>query len=126
MSLTFTTREVSAGSPNKEIYSEHVVAHTYSYTMSRWPALNSDKCLVLLHEPLAASRDVVLLSCLVIRQRSGAAKYKSCSGVPHSELMKSGPGQERVGHTHWAGCGGSYCTVQALAAKPIRSAENGF
>lgn len=71
-------------------------------------------------------RDVLLLSCVVILQGSGAAKYKSCSRVPHSELMKSGPAQERADHTHWAGCGGSYCTVQALTAKPIRSEENGF
>lgn len=67
----------------------------------------------------------MLLSCVVILQRSGAAKYKSCSPVAHSEQMKSGPGQERVGHTHCIGCGSSYCTAQALTAKPIRSKENG-
>lgn len=66
----------------------------------------------------------MLLSCVVIPQGSGAAKYKSCSRVPHSGLMKSGAGQERVGHTHWAGCGGSYCTV--LTAKSVRSEENGL
>lgn len=46
----------------------------------------------------------------VILQGPGAAKYKSCSRAPHSELMKSGPAQERAGHAHWVGCGGFYCT----------------
>lgn len=55
-------------------------------------------------------RDVLLLSCVVNLQGSGSAKYKSCSHVPHSELMKSGSAQERVGHAHCAGCGVSHCT----------------
>ncbi|TNN72514.1 hypothetical protein EYF80_017290 [Liparis tanakae] len=41
---------------------------------------------------------------------SEAAKYKSSSGLPHSEHMESGPGQEIVGRTHREGCGGSYRT----------------
>lgn len=106
---------------------EHVVACTH--TLSQWPTLNSVKCLgahTLLYKPKPSDGDVALLTCVVILQGSGAAKYKSCSRVPHSEQMKSGPGQERVGHSHRAGCGGSYCTVQALTAKPVRSEENGF
>lgn len=62
----------------------------------------------------------MLLSRVVILKGSGAAKYKSCSRVPHSEQMKSGSGQERAGCTNWAGCGVLYCSGPESQTSKVR------
>lgn len=91
--------------------------------MSQWPVLNSDKCLGV-HPPPYEPNPAVWMLCsslvVVIPHGSGVAKYKSCNRVPHSEQMKSGAGQERVGHTHWAGCGDSYCSCTDSQTSKVR------